>query len=161
MAPNALKTLRARLDLSQGDLARLLGVHAMTVSKWERGVLAPRAHQKDMLRVLGQAAEKGLSAPRRARAGKVDALRFLATALAQAYAEPRIELGALSATNRFTGRVVEIARGDVMTKVVIEIAPGLRMGAVITTDSCERLGLAIGSRAIAIVKATEVIVGGA
>jgi molybdopterin-binding protein len=48
-----------------------------------------------------------------------------------------------------------------MSKVVIEIAGGLRMGAVITTDSVDRLGLDLDSRAIAIIKATEVIVGGA
>jgi len=55
---------------------------------------------------------------------------------------------------------VEIARGDVMSKVVIELAPKLRIGAVITTDSVDRLRLEVGSRATAIIKATEVIVAG-
>ena len=32
-----MKNLRARLDWSQERLAEALGVHPMTVSKWERG----------------------------------------------------------------------------------------------------------------------------
>jgi molybdopterin-binding protein len=56
--------------------------------------------------------------------------------------------------------VVEIARGDVMSKVVVEVAPGVRIGAVITSDSVDRLRLEVGSRAVAIIKATEVILGG-
>ena len=70
-----------------------------------------------------------------------------------------IDLGALSASNRFPGRIVELKRGDIVSKLVIEIAPGVRMGSVITTDSVDRLGLAVGGQAIAIIKATEVIVG--
>src|SRR5262245_32242891 len=33
------KSLRQRLNLSQKELGELLGVHVMTVSKWERGLL--------------------------------------------------------------------------------------------------------------------------
>ena len=35
-----LKVWRERRELQQSELAELLGVHAMTVSKWERGVQA-------------------------------------------------------------------------------------------------------------------------
>jgi len=38
MTPAELKAKRAALGLSQGQLARVLGVHRQTVSKWERGV---------------------------------------------------------------------------------------------------------------------------
>lgn len=38
MTPAELKATRARLGLSQPALARLLGVHPLTVSKWERGL---------------------------------------------------------------------------------------------------------------------------
>jgi molybdopterin-binding protein len=150
--------LRERLGLSQSECAAVLGVHAMTVSKWERGVSKPNEHQRLLLRALGAAAEAGLRAPTGARRGW-SPVAFLGEALALAQGGARIDLGALSATNRFAGKVVEVARGDVMSKVVVEIAPGLRMGAVITTDSVDRLGLVVGSRAQAIVKATEVIVG--
>ncbi len=150
-----LKELRARLGLSQGELAELLGVHAMTVSKWERGKLQPAAHQKRLLKSFTAAAERGIRAP--ARGKRPDTVRFLADLLAHAEKRPEIDLGALSATNSFAGRVVELVRGDVVTKVVVEVAPGVRMGSVITTDSVDRLGLAIGVRATAIVKATDVL----
>jgi len=38
MTPGELKQKRAALGLSQGQLARVLGVHRQTVSKWERGI---------------------------------------------------------------------------------------------------------------------------
>jgi len=130
----------------------------MTVSKWERKVLEPNDHQRGVLRALSAAAEHGLRAPGDGST-KFDPLRFLAEALSLTRTTPELDLGTLSATNRYAGKVLEIARGDVMSKVVIEIAPKMRMGAVITTDSVDRLGLLVGTRAIAIVKATEVIVG--
>lgn len=156
----ALKPLRRRLNLSQQELAQLVGVHAMTVSKWERGVLRPNEHQKRLLNALTNAAEDGLRASPAAGKRSPDPVRFLAAALSRAYAAPQVDLGTLSATNRFAGRIVEIRRGDVMTKVVVEVAPQVRIGAVITTDSADRLHLEVGSRAVAIIKATEVIIGG-
>ncbi|MBK7643573.1 MAG: TOBE domain-containing protein [Planctomycetes bacterium] len=128
----------------------------MTISKWERGVLEPSAHQRRVLQALAKAPERQKSGSK----GAQDPLRLLADLLGDAYARPEINLGTLSATNRFAGRVVELVRGDVMSKVVIELPQGVRIGAVITTDSVERLGLAVGSKALAIIKATEVIVGG-
>lgn len=153
------RTLRRRLGLSQAALAELLGVHAMTVSRWERGLLAPNAHQRRVLKALADAGEAGLRAQPKAPGRGSDPLRFLAAALGRAYSAPELDLGALSATNRFRGQVIELRRGDVMSKVVIEIAPGVRIGSVITTDSVDRLGLEIGSSALAIIKATEVIIG--
>ena len=152
-----VRHLRRRLGISQRELAELLGTHAMTISKWERGVAEPGERHRRLLRAFSQAAERGARVepggePR-------DPVRFLADLLDQAYREPEIDLGALSATNTLPGRVAELARGEVMCKLVIEVAPGIRIGSVITRDSVERLGLEVGSRAIAIVKATEVIVG--
>jgi molybdopterin-binding protein len=155
----SLKLLRERLNLSQKDLGELLGVHVMTVSKWERGVLEPSEHQKRILRALAEAADGGLRATREAPGRPHDPIHFLAAALSHAKGGPQIDLGALSATNRFGGRIVEISRGDVMSKVVVEVTKGVRIGAVITTDSVDRLDLEIGSEAIAIIKATEVIIG--
>jgi putative transcriptional regulator len=35
--------------LTQADFARLFGIHAMTVSKWERGVAEPTPYQTALL----------------------------------------------------------------------------------------------------------------
>lgn len=41
----AIVGLRRSLGLSQVEFGQLFGAHAMTVSKWERGVLRPSAYQ--------------------------------------------------------------------------------------------------------------------
>jgi len=41
--------LRKVLNLSQAQFGNLFGVHAMTVSKWERGVLTPTDYQKALM----------------------------------------------------------------------------------------------------------------
>jgi len=151
------RKLRARTGLSQAGLAALVGVHAMTVSKWERRIAKPSAAQQRTLRALAKAVERGWTPDD--DVVRKDPARALAEAFDTAYREPELDLGALSATNRFSGVIRELKRGDVMSKLVIEVAPGVRIGSVITTDSVDRLGLAVGARAIAIIKATEVIVG--
>ena len=47
---DGIRSIRERLGLTQEQLARLLGVHPLTVSKWERGLLQPTAHQEELLR---------------------------------------------------------------------------------------------------------------
>ena len=42
-------SIRAGLGLTQVQFAQLLGVHPLTVSKWERGLLAPTSHQIALL----------------------------------------------------------------------------------------------------------------
>lgn len=41
--------LRHSLGLSQVEFGQLFGAHAMTVSKWERGVLRPSAYQSALM----------------------------------------------------------------------------------------------------------------
>ena len=41
MTPPEAQTVRAALSLTQDELAQVLGVHPMTISKWERGLLTP------------------------------------------------------------------------------------------------------------------------
>lgn len=47
--PAQVVEIRRSLGLSQTQLAQLLGVHPLTVSKWERGVSPPTPHQVAML----------------------------------------------------------------------------------------------------------------
>jgi len=146
-----LATLRGRLGLTQTRLASLTGVHPMTVSKWERGVLAPRGHQRSILKAL-EAVAGGRSAGGHGRE--------LAEFLNQAHIDFS-EVGdmKLSASNQLKGRLIEIQEGPVTSRLVIEIAPRVRIVSLITTASVKRLGLKVGKTAVAIIKATEVIVG--
>lgn len=54
-ARNDVASTRRACDLTQDDLAALLGVHPMTVSKWERGLSVPSDWQRAMLDALERA----------------------------------------------------------------------------------------------------------
>jgi molybdopterin-binding protein len=64
----------------------------------------------------------------------------------------------LSARNQLRGTVQAVKLGDVMAEVVVNIG-GQQVTAEITRLSAERLGLKEGQQVIAIIKATEVIIG--
>ena len=64
-----------------------------------------------------------------------------------------------SARNRMTGTVSRLVPGAVNTEVVIDLAGGSAVAAIITNESCAALGLAQGVTATAIFKASSVIVG--
>jgi transcriptional regulator with XRE-family HTH domain len=61
MDRHSLRDLRKRLRLSQAEFGQLLGAHAMTVSKWERGVLSPNAYQLALLERFDKALAGELS----------------------------------------------------------------------------------------------------
>jgi len=63
----------------------------------------------------------------------------------------------ISARNTFKGTVKSVTEGAVNSEIVIEIAPGIEMTSIITRASAERLGLAVGSEAYAVVKASDVM----
>lgn len=52
-----ISTLRKDLGLSQPEFGQLFGVHPMTVSKWERGVLAPSEYQLALMREFQKAVQ--------------------------------------------------------------------------------------------------------
>jgi transcriptional regulator with XRE-family HTH domain len=56
MTGNQVQTIRTKLGLSQVQLAQLLGVHPLTVSKWERQVLEPTPHHTALLESFSKAA---------------------------------------------------------------------------------------------------------
>jgi molybdate transport system regulatory protein len=64
-----------------------------------------------------------------------------------------------SARNRLAGTIARIEPGAVNTEVVIDLAGGGTMAAIVTRDSSEAMGLAVGGRAAAIFKASSVIIG--
>jgi molybdate transport system regulatory protein len=64
----------------------------------------------------------------------------------------------ISARNQFAGKVASIRHGAVMSEVVIDIGGGHRIVSLISASSAKRLKLKKGSDAIAVIKATEVII---
>jgi len=63
-----------------------------------------------------------------------------------------------SARNQLAGTVVSVSLGAVMAEVTIDVN-GATVVAVITKESAERLELAEGQSVVAIVKATDVMIG--
>lgn len=64
-----------------------------------------------------------------------------------------------SARNHLSGRVVRIVTGAVNDEVELELSGGGRIVAIVTRESVEHMGLSEGGHAIALVKASSVIVG--
>jgi molybdopterin-binding protein len=65
----------------------------------------------------------------------------------------------ISARNILPAVVKMITPGAVDTEVVVELAPGIEMVAIITKHSAEKLGLKPGAKTYAIVKASNVMIG--
>lgn len=64
----------------------------------------------------------------------------------------------LSARNQLPGTITSITRGEAIANVVLEVA-GQRLVASITVEAVEQLGLAPGSEVVAVIKASDVMIG--
>lgn len=64
----------------------------------------------------------------------------------------------ISARNQLRGRVTAIALGGVMAEVRIQVGQN-ELVSVITRASAEGLGIRVGAEVVAIIKATEVMIG--
>ena len=64
-----------------------------------------------------------------------------------------------SARNRMAGIVSRLHAGVINCEVVIEVDGGGTLAAIITNESCNSLGLAVGTRAAGIFNAASVILG--
>ena len=62
-----------------------------------------------------------------------------------------------SARNRLPGTIVSLDDGAVNSEVALELADGKTLTATITRGSVDNLGLKVGDRATALVKASHVI----
>ena len=69
------------------------------------------------------------------------------------------KLPQLSARNQIEGTIVKVEEGAVNGRVTIEDADGVRISGTITNEAIEELGFVEGGKAVAIVKATDVLVG--
>jgi molybdopterin-binding protein len=116
--------------------ARLLGVSDDTVRRWvEQGVLPVTASSPAEIPGTGLAQR--------------------AIELASSAADPTDVLS--SARNRFTGLVTNVIADGVSAQVDIQAGPH-RIVSLMTAEAVRDLGLEVGSLAVAVVKATTVIV---
>ncbi|MEA2458649.1 MAG: hypothetical protein QOC95_1621 [Thermoleophilaceae bacterium] len=122
-------------DLTLGEAARVLGVSADTLRRWDRaGKLRTTRDERNRRRVPAAEVERLRGAPQRHSTGHT-----------------------LSARNRFPGVVRSIEADGVMALIEIEAGPFL-LTAAVTRDAVEELQLVVGSPATAAVKATSVMV---
>ncbi|MEP6909780.1 MAG: helix-turn-helix transcriptional regulator [Actinomycetota bacterium] len=119
-----------RQQYTAGEAARRLGISLDTLRRWDRE---------------GRIKTKRDSANRRlVSASEIDRLR----------AGQDHEL---SARNRFSGTVREVKIDGLLAQVELEAGP-FRIVSVITSEAVRELGLAPGSPATAVVKATSIMV---
>ena len=116
--------------------AHLLGVSDDTVRRWVDGGLLPTTGSSPA-EIPG------------------DALAARAVELASAPPDPADVL--TSARNRFVGLVTRVQLDGVMAQVDIQAGPH-RVVSLLSSEAVRDLGLEVGSLAVAIVKATNVIV---
>jgi len=122
-------------DLSLGEAAKQLGVSVDTLRRWDSGgKLQTTRDANDRRRVPVAEVERLRGSPERHGTGD-----------------------SLSTRNRFPGTVTSVEVDGVMALVEIEAGPH-RVTAAITRDAVEELGLVEGVDAVAMVKATSVMV---
>lgn len=62
-----------------------------------------------------------------------------------------------SARNQFAGPIAAIKEGIVDTEVSLQIGPDLLLTAIVTRESAENLGLALGRDVLAFIKASSIL----
>jgi molybdopterin-binding protein len=118
--------------------AQLLGVSDDTVRRW----------------IEGGALESGMDDSGRM---VVDGAELAAFARSHAGAAPDPSGVGRSARNRFVGLVTAVTTDTVMAQVELQCGPH-RVVSLISSEAVRELGLQVGSLAVAVVKATTVIV---
>ena len=65
----------------------------------------------------------------------------------------------ISARNQIKGKIVEVRKGQTTALVHIDIGNGVIITSSITNDAVDDLGLKAGDYAIAVIKASDVMIG--
>jgi molybdopterin-binding protein len=65
----------------------------------------------------------------------------------------------LSARNQIKGRIVEVHKGQTTAHVRIDVGNGVVITSSITNEAIDHLGLKTGDSVVAIIKASDVMVG--
>ena len=65
----------------------------------------------------------------------------------------------LSARNQIKGKLVEVRKGTTTAHIRIDIGNGVVITSSITNEAVDDLGLRVGEDAIAVIKASDVMVG--
>jgi molybdopterin-binding protein len=65
----------------------------------------------------------------------------------------------LSARNQLKGRIVEVHKGQTTAHVRIDIGGGTIVTSSITNEAVDDLALAVGDSVVAVIKASDVMVG--
>jgi molybdopterin-binding protein len=121
-----------------GQVADLLGVSVDTVRRLaDTGRLGARRTEGGQRMVDGAALAEFMTAKR--------------------HAPERDEVIAQSARNRFPGIVTRVVKDEIVAKVELQAGPH-RVVSLMTAEAAEELGLAPGMLAVAVVKATNVVV---
>ena len=64
----------------------------------------------------------------------------------------------VSARNQLTGKVMSVHKGEAIANVELEVA-GQRLVASITVEAVDDLGLQAGREVVAVIKASDVMIG--
>jgi len=64
----------------------------------------------------------------------------------------------LSARNQFKGKIVAVQKGQTTAHVRIDAGHGVVITSSITNEAADELGLKVGDEAIAVIKASDVMV---
>ena len=65
----------------------------------------------------------------------------------------------LSARNQLPGQILEVTKGQTTAHVRIYVGQGATITASITNEAADELNLKVGDAALAIIKASDVMVG--
>jgi molybdopterin-binding protein len=146
--------------LTRSQVAKLLGVTTKTLYTWEKeGRATPPERDWRGWRWYDDSHVEALRALMQGGRSAVALDEPPIPASAPLAAAPAVSLPGLeiSARNRLVGVITHISADGVLAEVALDLGAGNEIVSVITRSSVERLGLHVGMHAVALVKATEVM----